>query len=118
MSGGVSRLLFILSLGLALVLGWSSSALHADGRAATSTSLSAEMKDAGRQHREGCGHVGGQGQTNSCQLPCASVAPALLPPTALLPTFTGMLVLAPQSGLLTGRTTRPDPHPPKRPAFV
>lgn len=51
-------------------------------------------------------------------MPCASVGPALLPLGALLPTLAGRSVPAPQPDLLTGRTTRPDPHPPKRPAFV
>lgn len=117
MRGWLWRPLSVLSLGLALVLGPSLSVLHAGGIAAT-PALSVGIDGAGCQHPDGCDHKSGLGRTSHCQLPCVSVGPALLPPSVSLPIFERNPVPVSEPGLLPGRATRPDPHPPRRLAFA
>ena len=118
MLGWLSRLLLVLSPALALVLGPSVSVLHAGGMTVTST-LSVGMDGGvGCEHPDGCAHKGGLGKTSPCQLPCVSVSPALLPLSASLPAFERNPVPVTGPELLTGRTTRPDPYPPRRLTFA
>ena len=118
MLGWLSRPLLVLSLGLALVLGPSLSVLHAGGMTAVTPTLSVDMDGTGCKHHDGCDYKEGLGKTSSCPSPCLSVGPALLPPSVAVPILERTPVPATGPGLLPGRVTRPDPHPPRRLAFA
>ena len=108
-----TRPVLILLLGLMFILGQSSSALRA-GEMAVKSAISVAADDMAPMPCHDCDHHGGQAKATDCQPACASVSLALLPTASSLAIVDYIREPAPEPRPLTGRTTRPEPHPPKR----
>lgn len=108
-----TRPVLILLLGLMFILGQSSSVLRA-GEMAVKSAISVAADDMAPMPCHDCDHHGGQAKATDCQPACASVSLALLPTASPLPAVEYIQEPAPEARLLTDRTTRPEPYPPKR----
>ena len=108
-----TRPVLIVLLGLMMVLGQSLSVLSA-GEMWTSGIIAVDGDGKASMPCDDRDENGGQGKSVDCQSTCATVGHAMLPAASSLPCVEYIREPAPESRLSAGRTTRPEPHPPKR----
>jgi hypothetical protein len=108
-----TRPVLILLLGLMVILGQSLPVLRA-GEIAINSTVSVAVDGMAPMPCQHCDHQGGQAKSTDCQSACASVNLALLHTASPLPAVEYIQEPAPEARLLTGRTTHPEPYPPKR----